>query len=54
MIPALVLVDMQIDFLARSGIQPSPDELVDRAAFLLGRCRNLGIPVFHVHTVIRH
>ena len=52
MIPALVLVDMQIDFLARSGIKPSPNELVDRAAFLLGQCRNLGIPVFHVHTVI--
>lgn len=53
MTPALLFVDIQLDFLARRGIFPSAGELVDRAAFLLEVCRKMGIPIVHAHTVVK-
>jgi acyl-CoA reductase-like NAD-dependent aldehyde dehydrogenase/nicotinamidase-related amidase len=52
MAPVLILVDMQKDFLARPGIEPSPVELVERAVVLLRQCREMGVPVIHVHMVV--
>ncbi len=49
---ALLLVDLQQDFLARAGLTPSPAELTPRAARLLNACRGLGITVFHGHTLV--
>ena len=50
--PALLLVDFQADFLASTGLQPAPDNLVARVAALLRGCRDRGIPVIHVWTTI--
>ncbi len=50
--PALVLVDLQADFLDRRALHPWPDEIVARSARLLGGCRERGLPVIHVHTVV--
>lgn len=50
---ALVLVDLQRDFLSRPGLVPPVEPLVGHIAALLGDWRRLGLPVFHVHTVIR-
>jgi acyl-CoA reductase-like NAD-dependent aldehyde dehydrogenase/nicotinamidase-related amidase len=50
--PALLLVDIQNDFLERSGLTPSLSVLVEQAGYLLETCRRLGIPVIHVHTVV--
>lgn len=52
MIPALILVDMQLDFLTRPGLSPASDVIVTRAAELLENCRKSGVPVIHVHTVV--
>ena len=49
---ALVLVDLQRDFLSRAGLVPPEEPLVGRVAALLGEWRKLGLPVFHVQTVI--
>jgi len=48
---ALLLIDCQEDFLARSGLVPDRITLTDRAARVLERWRALGLPVAHVHTV---
>src|SRR5690606_7605060 len=50
---ALVLVDLQNDFLARAGMSPPVDTLVRRCGELLEGWRALRRPVFHVHTRIR-
>ena len=50
--PALLLVDFQADFLASTGLQPAPENLVAQAAALLRGCRDRGIPVIHVWTTI--
>jgi acyl-CoA reductase-like NAD-dependent aldehyde dehydrogenase/nicotinamidase-related amidase len=50
---ALLLVDLQEDFLERRGLVPGRAELELRAAELLEGARALGLPVFHVHTVVR-
>ncbi len=52
--PALVLVDIQRDYLRASGLQPAADALVSRAATLLDACRRRQVPVVHVWTTVRH
>ncbi|MEO6026823.1 MAG: aldehyde dehydrogenase family protein [Candidatus Binatia bacterium] len=47
---ALLLVDLQNDFLERRDLTPDAPTLVDRAADVLRRWRALGWPVAHVHT----
>lgn len=50
---ALMLVDMQSDYLSQYGLMPPAERLIFRAAHLLGGARELGWPVFHVLTRIR-
>lgn len=50
---ALVLVDLQNDFLASPGLEPAAPELVRRAALLLESWRAAGAPVLHVVTRVR-
>lgn len=50
--PALLLIDMQRDFLDRGELIPSADMLVEQAAALLGAWRAAGFPVIHVHTLV--
>ena len=45
--PALILVDLQNDFLARRPLEPSPEWVVARAAVLLRCGRECGVPVVH-------
>jgi acyl-CoA reductase-like NAD-dependent aldehyde dehydrogenase/nicotinamidase-related amidase len=47
---ALLLVDLQHDFLRRPGVQPAPDDLVARTAELLEGCRARGLIVIHART----
>ncbi|MEO6422155.1 MAG: aldehyde dehydrogenase family protein [Candidatus Nitrotoga sp.] len=49
---ALLLVDMQQDFLQTQALQPDAGTLVARVALLLTRCRQVGILVFHVRTLV--
>jgi acyl-CoA reductase-like NAD-dependent aldehyde dehydrogenase/nicotinamidase-related amidase len=49
---ALLLVDLQHDFLARPGLIPDADALCARAARLLGGIRRAGLPVVHAHTLL--
>ena len=51
--PALLLVDLQQDFLATWGLQPTADDLVAQTAALLDGCRKRRIPVIHIWTTIR-
>jgi nicotinamidase-related amidase len=50
---ALVLVDLQRDYLARPGLEPPAPTLVASAASLLDGFRRLGLPVVHNHTRTR-
>src|SRR5450432_4759245 len=50
--PALLLIDLQNDYLAASGLQPTADILISRAAALLDTCRKRQIPVVHIWTTI--
>ena len=50
---ALVVVDVQRDFLARPGLTPSADHLVARVAGLVDAFRIRGLPVMHVQTSTR-
>lgn len=49
--PALLLVDLQADFLG-IGVQPSAQEVVRKAATLLTHCRRRGVPAIHVWTTV--
>jgi len=49
---ALLLVDLQHDFLARQPLEPAPEQLVARASALLGLCREHQVPVVHVRMTI--
>ena len=51
--PALVLIDVQNDFLLRPGITPSRDILIQTLVHLLSQLRPTGIPVIHVHTLVK-
>jgi acyl-CoA reductase-like NAD-dependent aldehyde dehydrogenase/nicotinamidase-related amidase len=48
--PALLLIDLQNDYLAATGLQPAAPELVSRAAALLEGFRAHSLPVIHVWT----
>jgi acyl-CoA reductase-like NAD-dependent aldehyde dehydrogenase/nicotinamidase-related amidase len=47
---ALLLVDIQEDFLRRPGLLPEAGEFVERASALLEGFRRLALPVAHAHT----
>lgn len=49
---ALLLVDLQNDFLARTGLVPNSEEIIRQTSVLLDGARALGLQVFHVHTCI--
>jgi len=49
---ALLLVDLQADYLQQSGLQPAAPELLGAVAALLQTCRNLDIPVLHSRTLV--
>lgn len=49
---ALLLVDLQNDFLARTGLVPNSEEIIRQTSVLLDGARALGLQVFHVHTRI--
>jgi acyl-CoA reductase-like NAD-dependent aldehyde dehydrogenase len=51
--PALVLLDLQYDFLNSPTLQPPAGELIGQAASLLQRCREASVPVIHVWTTVR-
>ncbi|MFL5869114.1 MAG: cysteine hydrolase family protein, partial [Thermoleophilaceae bacterium] len=48
----LLLVDLQRDYLASPGLEPAAGSVVERAATLLGGCRELGIPIVHAWTTV--
>jgi acyl-CoA reductase-like NAD-dependent aldehyde dehydrogenase/nicotinamidase-related amidase len=50
--PALLLIDLQNDYLAAAGIQPAADILISRAAALLDSCRQRKTPIVHIWTTI--
>jgi len=50
---ALLLVDLQNDFLARPGLMPSAQEITRQATALLETMRGHNLPVVHVHTRIK-
>jgi len=51
--PALLLVDLQRDYLAAAGLEPAAGQVTERAASLLDGCRRAGVPVIHVWTTVR-
>lgn len=53
MIPGLILVDLQLDFLQHEALSATSPGLVARAEKLLSACRARNIPVFHVWTRVR-
>ncbi len=48
---ALLLVDLQYDFLNRPGLTPPAAALIGEVSRLLEACRSGGIPVIHAHSV---
>src|SRR5204862_6842943 len=48
--PALLLVDLQRDFLRSTGLQPSAEHLIGSTARLLETFRRARAPVLHVFT----
>ncbi|MGH7893747.1 MAG: aldehyde dehydrogenase family protein, partial [Candidatus Binatia bacterium] len=50
---ALLLLDLQHDYLDRPGLVPDAATLCPRAAAVLDGFRRLGLPVVHVHTLVR-
>jgi acyl-CoA reductase-like NAD-dependent aldehyde dehydrogenase/nicotinamidase-related amidase len=50
--PALLLVDLQGDFLAAPDLSPDAETLVARAAAVLSECRRRNIPIIHIWTTI--
>lgn len=53
MTPALLLVDLQNDFLERPGLYPETKLLLLNIGVLLSGFRQRKFPVIHIHTVIR-
>jgi alpha-ketoglutaric semialdehyde dehydrogenase len=51
--PALLLVDLQNDYLATPDLQPPADTLIQQSATLLARCRLSEIPVIHIWTTVQ-
>lgn len=52
MTAALLLIDLQRDFLATPGLTPGAGEVVRQAAGLLQGWRRIGMPVVHVWTTV--
>jgi acyl-CoA reductase-like NAD-dependent aldehyde dehydrogenase/nicotinamidase-related amidase len=50
--PALLLVDLQADYLATPGLQPAADALIAQSAALLAGCRGRQIPIIHIWTTV--
>ena len=50
--PALLLVDLQNDYLATADLQPTADALILQSASLLAECRQSGFPVIHIWTTV--
>jgi acyl-CoA reductase-like NAD-dependent aldehyde dehydrogenase/isochorismate hydrolase len=50
--PALLLIDLQADFLASADLEPSRGAVVAAAGRLLAACRLAGVPVAHVWTTV--
>lgn len=50
--PALVLVDVQADYLAVAGLQPPREEFIARLARVLAAARQRSITVIHVWTTV--
>ena len=50
---ALLLVDLQEDFLNHSSLEPNKEEIVERSNYLLQECRRLSIPVIHILTTVQ-
>ena len=51
--PALLLVDLQNDYLRTPGLQPPAEVIVARAATLVNACRKRCVPVIHIWTTVR-
>ncbi|MCZ6671524.1 MAG: aldehyde dehydrogenase family protein, partial [Verrucomicrobia bacterium] len=51
--PALLLIDLQSDFLQRKELVPRSDILIVQVESLLKGCRYFRVPVFHVWTKVR-
>lgn len=51
--PALLLIDLQNDFLAAPGLEPARERLIAHAAALLERCRREDCLIVHIWTTIR-
>ncbi len=51
--PALLLVDLQNDFLDSAGLSPAREPLIAQTAALLQACRAKNIPVIHIWTTVR-
>ncbi len=49
---ALVLIDLQNDYLAAPGLRPAGPAVAARAARLLEGCRDLGVPAIFVWTTV--
>lgn len=49
--PALLLIDIQSDFLQREGLTPQPPELIDNVSRLLSTLRNADVLIVHIHTI---
>ena len=49
---ALLLVDLQVDFLSAPGLEPPSGVVVREAAALLEAARRSGVGVVHVHTAV--
>ncbi len=53
MTTALLLVDLQHDFLSDPRLEPRADFVIARAAALLEGCRRRGMPIVHIWTTVR-
>lgn len=50
---ALLLIDVQRDFLQRKGLVPKPEILIEQLEKLVSACRELQLPIIHIHTQVR-
>src|SRR5687767_14880490 len=51
-VTALLLIDIQTDFIQRPGLEPSDGVLSLGVATLLAAARRLGLAVAHIHTLV--
>ncbi len=49
---ALLLIDLQHDFLSTPHLQPSAGQVTDRAAALVAACRQRHVPIYHIYTTV--